>query len=251
MQFSESYFESLDNSCFLLPASVEVLSISGPRYRHDSGGSLSIAANAFPPLIKELYLKRCKVTSDTFEELHLRAYKNLEALDLLNNKISRLENNIFPLSLQYLRLDENPISAVSTPNVFSELKNLRKLIMSGTLGLVRQSRDLPKPNSLVSRQKDIANYLQSDQANMLNFPSSLISLNLSNNHLQKGVALKLGLLNCCQLQEVCLGGNREMTDIQIIVDQLKSSSPNMVELFLDRELQEYINEGEVSFLNFS
>ncbi|KAG7665541.1 uncharacterized protein J8A68_000943 [[Candida] subhashii] len=234
VQLKDTKFEYLDDSTFSLPDSVEQVSFN------ISDGFVGAAVNVFPSQMKELYLKRSHITSDTLKELHLRAYKNLVTLDLSHNKISRLDNNTFPLSLQYLRLDGNPISSFSSPNVFSELINLQKL-----------SSESEHRGYGIRGYMDMTKYFESDQGNMLNFPSSLISLNLTNSILLKGMAEKLNFSMCSQLQELWLRGNKGMTDIQILVDQLKSSCPNMVELFLDRELKEHINEEGVNFLNFS
>ncbi|KAG7665604.1 uncharacterized protein J8A68_000810 [[Candida] subhashii] len=241
IQFSSFRFEYLDASVFQLPDSVDSLSLTIQQ------GIVTATANVFPPLLKELYLKSCKITSDILGELHLEAYKKLVRLDLSNNMISRLENNAFPISLQDLRIDDNPISMFVNPDVFMELANLWELSMAHQLIRTTESGYLWR-STKVSK---LASYFQSDDRNTLNFPSSLMSLNLANNCLQKGVAAKLNFSTCSQLQELSLDANWEMTDVQVIVDQLKSSSPDMVELLLDRRLRGYVTEEEINFLSFS
>ncbi|KAG7665603.1 uncharacterized protein J8A68_000809 [[Candida] subhashii] len=242
VQFSTSSLVYLGASTFQSPDSVDSLSLTIQQ------GIVTATANVFPPLLKELYLKSCKITSDILGELHLEAYKKLVKLDLSNNMISRLENNTFPISIEYLRMDDNPISMFSTPDVFMELINLRELSMARKLIMIMtRSRFWWRS----THPSQLASYFQSDDQNTLNFPSSLISLNLANNCLQKGMVEKLNFSTCGQLQELSLDANWEMTDVQILVDQLKSSSPDMVELLLDRRLREEVNEEGINFLSFS
>lgn len=213
-------FRVIHSGNFHVPDSVEVLALVLVK-------PSKIYPNILPILLRELYLKKSYITTKSLAQIELGSYKSLVKLDLLGNEISFLENHI-PSSLQWLCLDGNPISAFASASVFSSLKSLQKLSMAST---------------------KINEYFQKD-GNLLIFPSSLISLDLSDNELQSGVSPHLIFLTRTQLQEVCLVGNPDMTDAQIIVEVLKASSPDMVELLLDRQLQEYVREEGVNFLSF-
>lgn len=204
VELPKNRFETLDTTNFQIPDSVEHLSIDV------SGKGLSrIEPNIFPKQLRVLKVD-ASLTSDLLNQLQLGSFLKLERLDLRWNKITCLSNN-FPPSLKSICLDNNPISKFSSATVFSELPNLREISMAST---------------------KIKEYFQPDES-ILEFPSSLVALNLADNELSTGVASKLRLLGCTQLQELCLVGNPEMADVQTIVDVIKSSCPDMVELALD------------------
>ncbi|KAG7661297.1 uncharacterized protein J8A68_005189 [[Candida] subhashii] len=234
IEFKDLPFKCIGTSNFQLPDCVESLSFltikkhevsemeENLRSRHGE-----IKRNVFPSRLRELYLKGCFITSDILEGIGLQSNSNLEKLDLSYNSISRLEK--LPSSLKSLRLDGNPISKFLTPTIFSDLTKLRELRMADT---------------------KINEYFESDQSTVLNFPSSLVILNLSNNKLQPGVAPRLLLSGCAQLQELWLSGNRAMTDVQVIIDTVKSASPEIVELRLDEEVRKYVKVEGDNFLSF-
>ncbi|KAG7661298.1 uncharacterized protein J8A68_005190 [[Candida] subhashii] len=150
-----------------------------------------------------------------------------EKLDLSGNSIDQLDK--LPSSLTWLCLNGNPICNFSTPTFFSDLTQLRELRMAST---------------------KINEYFESDQSMVLNFPSSLVILNLFNNMLRPGVAPRLILSGCTQLQELWLSANPNMRDVQVIIDTIKSSSPEIVELRLDEEVRKYVKEEGTNFLWF-
>ncbi|KAG7661299.1 uncharacterized protein J8A68_005191 [[Candida] subhashii] len=227
--FKEAPFKCIGTSNFELPDCVESLSFDTSmenclsemeEYLKSRHGK--IERNIFPSSLRELYL-----ASNFLEGVGLQSYSNLEKLELLGNNISRLDK--LPSSLKSLRLDGSPICKCLTPTIFSDLTNLRELRMADT---------------------KINEYFESDQSRVLNFPSSLVILNLSNNKLQLGVAPRLLLSGCTQLQELWLSGNSDMTDVQVIIDTVKSASPEIVELRLDEEVRNRVKEGGVNFLSF-
>ncbi|KAG7665124.1 uncharacterized protein J8A68_001180 [[Candida] subhashii] len=214
---NETGFASLDRRNFRLPDSVERLSLN-------NSGLKSTAANSLPRMLKQLCLQKCSLTSDLLDNLQLQDYQNLVKLDLSENRISRLGSNTLPPSLEWLRLDKNPVSTFSNSSIFSDLTRLRELNISRT---------------------NINNYLQTNE---LKFPSSLISLNLAENGLQKGAVGHLILSSCTQLQELCLVGNVDIEDIQEIVDVIKSTCPDMVDLMLNSSLDDCVLKED--FLSF-
>ncbi|KAG7662135.1 uncharacterized protein J8A68_004397 [[Candida] subhashii] len=229
VELANTKFEKIERLNFQLPDCVESLSVM-PRGLDpiEPGDALDIMEpNVLPKQLKELYLTKYYITAKLLGEMKLDSYKNLVKLDLSGNKIRFLERS-FPLSLRCLILDGNPISTLSDPNVLSELSNLQEIRMSET---------------------KINQYLQSEGMT-LKFPPSLKILNLSDNKLEAGVAANIILSNCCELQELFLNRNPNMTDVQIIIDTVKSSSPDMVEMLLDYHVKEHVNEEGAKFVTF-
>ncbi|KAG7665550.1 uncharacterized protein J8A68_000952 [[Candida] subhashii] len=191
-------FTSIDPSTFQLPDCVELLYLSTPM------GIEVTVPNTLPTSLTHLYLPSSYLSSDLLNKLQLQDYKRLVKLDLSDNDISHLGNNSLPSSLEWLRLDKNPISTFSNSEVFSDLRRLRELNISHT---------------------NVNDYLQTGE---LKFPSSLISLNLAENNLEKDVVGHLILSSCTQLQELCLVGSVDIEVVQEIVDVIKSTCPDMI-----------------------
>ncbi|KAG7664970.1 uncharacterized protein J8A68_001498 [[Candida] subhashii] len=217
-QFKLPLIRLLSRSKFQIPACVQQLLFTGFR------SSIRIGRDFLPNSLTELDLSRCDTKSKLFDQFQIHNYKNLVKLDLSSNKLSRLGD--LPASLEYLNLGRNPI-AVFNPTAFWNLPKLKELYLNST------------------------NIFIQLHGMSLHFPHSLVKLDLSLNNLQPGAAANIILSSCDQLQELRLFGNKEMTDAQVIVDVVKSSIPNIVEVILDWEVGKHIRQEEgVNFLSF-
>ncbi|KAG7665978.1 uncharacterized protein J8A68_000407 [[Candida] subhashii] len=233
LELTNTSLEWIISSNFQIPNSVEVLSLTVPESEPDGSRRpcklVKIEPNILPTSLRELYLRKSAIACDFLHDLQLHNCKNLVKLDLSGNKIYHLQENQLPLSLEWISLDGNPISSFCSPEVFTPLTKLRHLSMAST---------------------KINEYLQSESGRLLKFPSSLLSLDLSDNNLQPGMGNGLIVSDCVRLQEFCLVGNKDLEDVQAIVNVIKARCPNMVELLLDSSLREHVNEKGIRFLSY-
>ena len=79
------------------------------------------------------------------------------------------------------------------------------------------------------------------------FPSSLVSLDLSENHFHPGAVRNLLLQACVNLKELVISRNRNMEDVQVLVDVVNTFCPNIAELTVDDTLRERVT-GEHNFI---
>ncbi|KAG7661007.1 uncharacterized protein J8A68_005527 [[Candida] subhashii] len=218
VELSCNIFGNISGSNFQLPDTVEILSLEECPWVKE------ISANVFPTNLRKLDLKHTPVSPNAINNIISSNYQHLTHLDLFSCKISKLDK--LPPTLEWIRLDRNPISSFS-PTALSELIKLKVLSMRST---------------------EINGFLEN--GNKLVFPGSLISLDLSGNHFHPGAVRSLVLYSCVNLQELILVHNPDMNDVQILVDVVKTFCPAIDEFTLDGTHRERVR-GDHDFICWS